>query len=60
MAHTDTWWSLIVVLVTNTSVFPNLGGPHGITSLAALTAAQAVGQASKDVSTNAYLNFEVV
>jgi hypothetical protein len=58
--HTDTWWSLIVVLITNASVFPNLSGTHGITSLAALTAAQNAGQASADLDTNAYLNFEVV
>jgi hypothetical protein len=58
--HTDTWWSLIVVLVTNSSVFPNLAGTTGITSLAALTAAQAAGQASADLNTNTYLNFEVV
>jgi hypothetical protein len=58
--HTDTWWSLIVVLVTNASVFPNLAGTHGITSLAALTAAQAAGEASADLNTNTYLNFEVV
>jgi hypothetical protein len=58
--HTDTWWSLIVVLVTNASVFPNLAGTHGITSLAALTAAQTAGQASADLDTNTYLNFEVV
>ncbi|MFI5414968.1 MAG: hypothetical protein ACHQ16_04795, partial [Candidatus Lutacidiplasmatales archaeon] len=58
--HTDTWWSLIVVLVTNSSVFPNLNGTVGITSLASLQAAQAAGQASADLATNAYLNFEVV
>ncbi|MCI4365019.1 MAG: hypothetical protein L3K10_03010 [Thermoplasmata archaeon] len=58
--HTDTWWSLIVVLVTDPSVFPNLAGTHGITSLASLTAAQAAGQASADLGTNTYLNFEVV
>jgi len=57
--HTDTWWSLIVVLITNASVFPNLAGSHGITSLADLTAAQAAGDASADLATNAYLNFEV-
>jgi hypothetical protein len=57
--HMDTWWSLIVVLVTNASVFPNLAGTHGITSLAALTAAQMAGQASADLDTNTYLNFEV-
>jgi hypothetical protein len=43
--HTDTWWGLIVVLVTNSTVFPNLAGTHGITSLAALQAPQAAGQA---------------
>jgi hypothetical protein len=58
--HADTWWSLIVVLVTNASVFPDLAGTHGITSLAALIAAQAAGQASADLDTNTYLNFEVV
>jgi hypothetical protein len=57
--HTDTWWGLIVVLVTNASVFPTLNGSSGITSLAALTAAQAAGQASADLGTNTYLNFEV-
>jgi hypothetical protein len=57
--HTDTWWGLIVVLVTNSTVFPNLAGTHGITSLAALQAAQAAGQASADLGTNTYLNFEV-
>lgn len=57
--HTDTWWSLIVVLVTNSSVFPNLAGTHGITSLAALQAAQAAGDASAELPTNTYLNFEV-
>jgi hypothetical protein len=56
---TDTWWSLIVVLVTNSSVFPNLAGTTGINSLAALTAAQAAGEASADLGTNTYLNFEV-
>jgi hypothetical protein len=58
--HTDTWWSLIVVLVTNAGVFPNLAGTTGITSLASLQAAQAAGQASADLGTNTYLNFEVV
>jgi hypothetical protein len=58
--NTDTWWSLIVVLVTNASVFPNLAGTTGITSLTALNAAQAAGDASADLATNTYLNFEVV
>lgn len=58
--HTDTWWSLIVVLVTNSSVFPDLNGTHGITSLAALQAAELAGQASAELDTNTYLNFEVV
>jgi hypothetical protein len=58
--HQDTWWTLIVVLVTNSSVFPNLAGTTGITSLAALTAAQTAGQASADLQTNTYLNFEVL
>ena len=48
-----------MVLVTNSTVFPNLAGTHGITSLSALTAAQAAGQASADLATNCYLNFEV-
>lgn len=58
--HTDTWWSLEVVLVTNSSVFPNLAGTHGITSLTALTAAQSAGDASATLPTNTYLNFEVL
>ncbi|MCI4324317.1 MAG: hypothetical protein L3K00_00280 [Thermoplasmata archaeon] len=58
--HQDTWWSLVVVLITNSSVFPNLAGTTGITSLAALAAAQTAGQASADLDTNTYLNFEVV
>jgi hypothetical protein len=58
-SHTDTWWGLIVVLVTNSSVFPTLNGSSGITSLAALQAAQAAGQCSADLGTNTYLNFEV-
>jgi hypothetical protein len=59
-AHfTDTWWSLIVVLVTNSSVFPDLNGTHGINSLSSLRAAQAAGDASGDLGTNTYLNFEV-
>jgi hypothetical protein len=58
--HTDTWWSLVVVLITNASVFPNLAGTHGITSVAALTAAQNAGEASAYLNTNTYLNFEVV
>jgi hypothetical protein len=58
--NTDTWWSLVVVLITNASVFPNLAGTHGITSVAALTAAQNAGDASGYLTTNTYLNFEVV
>lgn len=57
--HTDTWWSLIVVLVTNSSVFPDINGTHGITSLASLQAAQTAGDASAMLATNTYLNFEV-
>jgi hypothetical protein len=57
--NTDTWWSLIVVLVFNASVFPNLSGTHGINSLASLQAAEAAGQASAQLDTNTYLNFEV-
>lgn len=57
--HTDTWWSLIVVLVTNSTVFPDLNGTHGINSLASLQAAEAAGDASAMLSTNTYLNFEV-
>jgi hypothetical protein len=57
--HADTWWSLVVVLITNSSVFPNLAGTHGITSMSALHAAQLAGDASADLDTNTYLNFEV-
>lgn len=58
--HTDTWWGLEVVLVYNSSVFPDLNGTHGITSLSALQAAQTAGQVSATLGTNTYLNFEVV
>jgi hypothetical protein len=57
--HADTWWSLVVVLITNSSVYPNLAGTHGITSMASLHAAQMAGDASADLDTNTYLNFEV-
>lgn len=57
--HQDIWWQVIVVLVTNASVFPDLNGTHGITSLSALTAARAAGDVSANLPTDVFLNFRV-
>ncbi|MFZ1023863.1 MAG: hypothetical protein WAN87_06995 [Thermoplasmata archaeon] len=56
----DVWWTVIVDLVFNASVFPTLDGSSGITSLAALHAAQKAGYVSADLPTNLFLNFEVM
>jgi hypothetical protein len=55
----DTWWGPVVVPVYNASVFPNLAGAHGITSLATLPVAQAAGEASANLATITHLIFEV-
>ncbi len=51
------WWEVVVVLVTNPKAFPNKAGTSGITSLAALRAAQKAGQALADVDSNFFLFF---
>jgi hypothetical protein len=57
--HANIWWSLIVVLVTEKSYWPNLAGTHGITSFAALEAAQDAGAASSDLPTDVFFQFSV-
>jgi hypothetical protein len=58
MAHNlDIWWQVVVVLVLDPDVWPNLAGTHGITSVDMLHDAQARGFASADVSSNVFLNF---
>jgi hypothetical protein len=52
------WWKVVVVLVTDKSVWPNAAGTTGITSLAKLRAAQAAGKAFPDVPTNFFLFFD--
>jgi hypothetical protein len=59
--HKDTWWNVVVVLVTNAAAWPEISafGESGIVSLAALGHAQALGEASADLPTNVFLNFSV-
>jgi hypothetical protein len=52
------WWKVVVVLVTDKSVWPNAAGTTGITSLTKLRAAQAAGKAFPDVPTNFFLFFD--
>ncbi len=52
------WWQIIAVLVTDASVWPNVEGTTGLTSLQALRAAQANNQAGPDVPTNFFLVFD--
>lgn len=52
------WWKVVVVLVTDKSVWPNAAGTTGITSVAKLRAAQAAGKAFPDVPTNFFLFFD--
>jgi len=52
------WWKVVVVLVTDKSVWPNAAGTTGITSLSKLRAAQAAGKAFPDVPTNFFLFFD--
>jgi hypothetical protein len=51
------WWKIISVLVTDPAAWPNVDGTTGITSVDALRAAQAAGQAKPDVDTNFFLFF---
>jgi hypothetical protein len=51
------WWRITVVLVTDPSVWPDVNGTKGITSVDALRKAQAAGKAGGDVPTNFFLFF---
>lgn len=59
--HRDTWWNVVVVLVTNSSAWPRVSafGETGIVSLSALAQAQKHHEASSDLPTNVFLNFWV-
>jgi hypothetical protein len=59
--HKDTWWNVVVVLVTNASAWPQISAfsESGIVSVAALQTAQSMGEASSDLPTNVFLNFAV-
>jgi hypothetical protein len=61
------WWQTIAVRVTDRNIWPDFdgrcpanirGGPPCLTSLAALRAAQARGQASPDTPSNVWLFFD--
>lgn len=52
------WWQVIVVLVTDQSVWPNVAGTAGLNSVAKLRAAQAAGKALGDIPTNFFLFFD--
>src|SRR5471032_772988 len=52
------WWKVVVVLVTDKSVWPNAAGTTGITSVDKLRAAQQAGKALPDVPTNFFLFFD--
>ena len=52
------WWQVVVVLVTDPGVWPNVSGTSGLNSVAALRAAQASGRASADVPSNFFLFFD--
>lgn len=51
------WWQVIVVLVEKPKAWPNARGTKGITSVAALRAAQKAKEASADVPSNFFLFF---
>ena len=52
------WWQVIVVLVTDPTIWPDVVGTRGLTSVEALRAAQANGQASADIPSNFFLFFD--
>ena len=52
------WWQIIVVLVTDQSVWPNVEGTAGLNSLEALRRSQASGRASSDIPSNFFLFFD--
>ena len=51
------WWQIRPVFVTDPSVWPDVAGTKGITSVSELRAAQAAGKALPDVPSNFYLFF---
>jgi len=51
------WWQIRPVLVTDPSVWPDVAGTKGITSVSELRAAQAAGKAFPDVPSNFHLFF---
>jgi|SRR5580704_4641042 hypothetical protein len=51
------WWQVVVVLVSDPSVWPDAEGTTGITSFAKMRAAQSNKQALPDVATNFFLFF---
>jgi hypothetical protein len=55
--HVLIWWNLKVVLVYNQSYWPPLDGSSGISSVAALEAAQDAGAASSALPTNVFFEF---
>jgi hypothetical protein len=52
------WWQIVVVLVNDQAVWPNVEGTTGLNSVEALRAAQSRGQASKDIPSNFFLFFD--
>jgi hypothetical protein len=52
------WWQVVVDLVTDKNVWPDVQGTRGLTSVEALRAAQEQGQVSADVPTNFFLFFD--
>jgi hypothetical protein len=64
-SHPAGWWNAVAVTITDRSIFPDNNGncpagpPACVTSLAALRAAQANGQASPDIPSNLYFFFSV-
>lgn len=52
------WWQIVVVLVTDPAVWPNVEGTRGLTSVSRMRAAQASGQALPDFASNFFLFFD--
>ena len=52
------WWQVVVVLVTDPSIWPNVEGTTGLNSVKRLRAAQAAGRASADIPSNFFLFFD--
>jgi hypothetical protein len=64
-SHPAGWWNAVVATVSDRSIWPDNNGhcpagpPACLTSLTALRAAQAKGQASRSYPTNLYFFFSV-